>query len=499
MAGLAAAALPLPPAHALRHLEIRLPELDTSFTVDLDELTDASSLWSGDSDIAELDRATNGAIGRRLLEMFNAPMPISPAARAGLRMSVGSPLLRQALLVARTLIGVEGISDEERRDGRQLLEAIERAESGGTVTLRTLLKGLPGETASIDLGVALRAIRRLRGQQSRARDLLMRVPPATQDPALSSAGPQAVDQQLVRLPVPHRQDDLAISLLQPATSANGRLVLISHGLWDSPDSFAGWGRHLASHGYTVLLPQHPGSDQDQQQAMLSGQAEPPTPEELRFRPLDISAILDAAASGRLGGVGVLDTDHVVVLGHSWGATTAMQLAGLRFSSRQLAELCDQVWHPERNVSWALQCSFLSSADRASLADERVMAAVAVSPPLRLLFDRDAREAINGRLLLVSGSRDWVVPSDPEAINPFLTQDEDVGHRLVLAEAGDHFNLRGVREDGGVLRGLLLAWVNGAFANRDRARPGVNAPDLLPADGWGNSFIPLVNVTPALLR
>lgn len=54
-------------------------------------------------------------------------------------------------------------------------------------------------------------------------------------------------------------------------------MLISHGLWDSPASFEGWARHLASHGYTVLLPYHPGSDQSQQQAMLSGKVPPPVP------------------------------------------------------------------------------------------------------------------------------------------------------------------------------------------------------------------------------
>ena len=69
--------------------------------------------------------------------------------------------------------------------------------------------------------------------------------------------------------------------------------MISHGLWDDPESFEGWGEVLAAHGYTVLLPDHPGSDFNQQKAMLAGDAPPPGPEELRLRPLDVSALLDA--------------------------------------------------------------------------------------------------------------------------------------------------------------------------------------------------------------
>ena len=67
-------------------------------------------------------------------------------------------------------------------------------------------------------------------------------------------------------------------VIRPTPGANNRLVVISHGLWDGPESFEGWGRHLASHGYTVLLPRHPGSDRQQQSAMLSGKAPPPGPE-----------------------------------------------------------------------------------------------------------------------------------------------------------------------------------------------------------------------------
>ena len=74
-------------------------------------------------------------------------------------------------------------------------------------------------------------------------------------------------------------------------------MVISHGLWDDPESFEGWGEVLLQPG-TVLLPDHPGSDFNQQQSMLAGDHRP-GPEELRLRPLDVTALLDAIDQGQL--------------------------------------------------------------------------------------------------------------------------------------------------------------------------------------------------------
>ena len=154
--------------------------------------------------------------------------------------------------------------------------------------------------------------------------------------------------------------------------------------------------------------------------------------------------------------------------------------------------CDDPRNRNRNVSWILQCSFLQSADRAGGADPRIKAGVAVSPPARLLFDREAGRAIAGPLLLVSGSRDWVVPSGPEALVPMARLTQHVGgdHQLVMADGGDHFNLRSAFDDGGgILRGLLLSWVEKGF-EADAA----TTPTGLPPQGWGDERMRLVNVT-----
>jgi hypothetical protein len=101
------------------------------------------------------------------------------------------------------------------------------------------------------------------------------------------------------------------------------------------------------------------------------------------------------------------------------------------------------------------------------------------------------------VLLVSGSRDWVVPPDPEAIAP-MRWGRTLGNQLVLVQGGDHFNLRPEgAADGGVLGPLLLAWTEAAFAAGPSVHPAPGAPPLLREQGWGNGDLPMADVTSSL--
>ncbi|MBD2717987.1 dienelactone hydrolase [Synechococcus sp. FACHB-909] len=491
-AGLAA----VPPARALETIELKLPLVETTFSIRLAELSDPRALLAGNSDLAELDQATRGAIGRSLVDLFNAPLPLQALDVA--RQVVPSPLAQQALLLLSSLGGVDGLPADVSSD--TVLKVLDRAAGRGPLTMLGVLEAVPGRTASVDVGKGLFLLQRMNAQLLSANRLLEGGTAATPAPSLRDPGPLPVRRDTLTLPVAYRPQPLEVVVIRPTQQASGRLVAISHGLWDGPESFEGWARHLASHGYTVLLPRHPGSDRTQQQAMLSGKVPPPGPAELRLRPLDISALIDAAAAGKLGLPGGLDTGSVVVLGQSWGATTALQLAGARPTSQQLQKRCSNLQDPQRNLSWVLQCSFLGAIDQAALADPRVKAAVAVSPPMSLLFETGTIPVFQGRVLVVSGSRDWVVPPGPEAIAPMarvarLGKD---GHRLVLAGGGDHFNMGSPYDQGGgPLRGLLLAWVNGAFAAGPAVAPGPGGPALLPPGGWGGDGLPLVDVSDRL--
>lgn len=481
------------PAVALEELELRLPMVDTPLVVKLAELVDAQSLIAGSSDLAELDRATDGAIGTMVLQLFNHPIPLPAGVSRGLEGAVGSPLLHEALLATTALVKIDGIATD--LSGEALSEALSMSEQEGTVTLLNLLRAMPGTRASVDLGRAAFVLNRLHRHQKPAADLLARSQPVAADSEANRVGPFSVNRRELQLTVSHRSQPLRVVALLPRGKVPIGLVVISHGLWDAPVNFEGWGQYLASHGYAVLLPEHPGSDSTQQAAMLSGAIPPPAPEELGLRPLDITALLDAVAKDRLG-LGTLPSERAVVLGHSWGAITAMQLAGLKPSAGRLQRRCDNLDDPDLNVSWILQCSFLRAANASAVADRRVRGVVAVSPPLRLLFEHGASESMHARAVVVSGSKDWVVPFGPEALHPFQAVSEIRGHQLVLADGGTHFNLRpGPAADHAVLRGLMLTWVRQVLAAGEQARPATGAPPLLPATGWGDPQRPLIEATP----
>jgi len=489
------------PARAIETVRLRLPLLQTDFVVKVSELADPQRLLAGNSDLAELDRAMGGTLGPRISELFATPLPLQ--VKSVVQNSVGSPLLEQALLAVSALGQIDDLPPDA--DGSDIDEALRRAAGGsGKITLLAFLQALPGSTVRVDLEPALRSLKRLVRQQQAAINLAERLEPVPVAAALAAPGTVAPERLTAQVAVPHRKLPLDLVVLRPrgggasgsGGGGNGRLVVISHGLWDGPQNFEGWAGHLASHGYTVVLPLHPGSDHRQQQAMLSGKAAPPSPQELLDRPLDITALLNAAQAGAIPALAGARTDRVVAIGHSWGATTVLQLAAVRPATDALQRQCPNLKDPDRNMSWVLQCSFLRAADKGALADPRVIAVAAVSPPLRLIFDHGASSRMTARGLLVSGSHDWVVPPVPEALEPFATA-TDLGNQLVLVKGGDHFNLRGpAAAGGGPLRALLLAWSEAAFAAGDRVRPTPGAAPLLAPGAWGDAELPLVPVSRA---
>jgi predicted dienelactone hydrolase len=209
----------------------------------------------------------------------------------------------------------------------------------------------------------------------------------------------------------------------------------------------------------VFLPRHPGSDINQQAAMLAGKAPPPDPKEFLRRPDEVRAVLDALDAGTMPGAESIRAQAVTFIGHSWGGTTALQLAGARSLPAALWQDCKERESPQRNISWVLQCTFLPAATNASLADPRIVRVAAVSPPQGLVFAAGLVD-LKVPVLLVSGSRDFVVPSEPEALLPYALYPQGL-KQLVVAEGGTHFNLPALAtSNGGPLRLLLLRWVQG---------------------------------------
>lgn len=216
------------------------------------------------------------------------------------------------------------------------------------------------------------------------------------------------------------------------------LIVISHGLGSDLTTFAYLAEHLASHGFAVAVPEHPGSSARQINALLRGlDSDVTPPEELIDRPLDIKFLLDRLAQ-RYGKK--IDTNNVGAIGQSFGAYTTLALAGAELNWKSLEDDCstlDSSW----NLSWLIQCLALqlpTSNARESLQEDRIKAAIAINPLVSSIFGRESLSEIDIPVMLVSGSDDPITPALTEQIVPF-TWLTTADKYLLLLQGGTHFS------------------------------------------------------------
>jgi len=221
------------------------------------------------------------------------------------------------------------------------------------------------------------------------------------------------------------------------------VVVISHGLGSDRTTFRYLAEHLASHGFAVAVPEHPGSNAQQFQALISGTvSEVAAPSEFVDRPLDIKYLLDdltrrARSDPRYGR---LNLEQVGVLGQSFGGYTVLALAGAPINFEQLQKDCGvQALDSTFNLSVLLQCR-ANALPRLnySLQDPRVKAIVAIDPIDSAVLGQAGFEQISIPTMMVAGSADTLAPALPEQIQPF-TWLKTPDRYLVLIGRGTHFS------------------------------------------------------------
>ncbi|HGY5552553.1 MAG TPA: alpha/beta hydrolase family protein, partial [Prochlorococcus sp.] len=311
------------PAIALERLVFNVPVLDVQIDFELGEAKSAGDLIEVNPDFVEFDRATDGAFLLLLEELFNTRLSVQ--IEKVVEESVGQPLLEQALMAVSKVAQVEGLPQDN--SGRMLFEALARTSKSSQPTILGLLRQIPGQTASINLSKLVDYLARLKRNQLQSHLIAEKEASMQIEPQLRMPLSGSWIRKQVAFRTPHRPKPIQVVVIQPKASSNGRLVVISHGLWESPNDLQGWAEYLSVNGYTVLLPEHQGSDLNQQKVMLAGYQPPPGPQELRLRALDVTALLTAIETDDLLPGSSLNTTEVAVVGHSWGATTAIQLAG----------------------------------------------------------------------------------------------------------------------------------------------------------------------------
>lgn len=259
---------------------------------------------------------------------------------------------------------------------------------------------------------------------------------------LLQSGYHSYQKQVLTLNDRRRRRRFPVDLYLPQTTVGqGKnkglpLIVISHGLGSDRSTFQYFAQHLASHGFAVAVPEHPGSSSRQIQALLSGFANDVTPpRELIDRPLDISFMLDELTK-KYGTQ--LDTNNVGIIGQSFGGYTALALAGAKLNFAELDYQCsnlDDSW----NLSLLLQCLALElPGGKFDLQDERITSAIAINPLTSAIFGRSGFEQIDIPVMLVSGSADPITPALTEQIRPF-TWLNTANKYLVLLNSGTHFS------------------------------------------------------------
>ncbi|BAY82816.1 putative dienelactone hydrolase [Calothrix parasitica NIES-267] len=234
-----------------------------------------------------------------------------------------------------------------------------------------------------------------------------------------------------------------VDIYLPGTTKTSPVVVISHGLGSDRTSFAYLAEYLASRGFVVAVPEHPGSNAQQLQALLGGIADTVTePREFVDRPLDVKYILDYME--RLSNSDSeykqrFNMEQVGVIGQSFGGYTALALAGAEINFDNLQKSCP-VNENTLNVSLLLQCQALSLPESDyQLSDPRIKAAVAINPVDSSVYGQEGLSKINIPVMIVAGTADNVAPAYPEQIVPFtwLTNENKY---LVLMNGGTHFSV-----------------------------------------------------------
>jgi predicted dienelactone hydrolase len=229
----------------------------------------------------------------------------------------------------------------------------------------------------------------------------------------------------------------------PQTWRSGKtpVVILSHGLGSRPEDFKDIAEHLASYGFVVAMPQHPGSDLLQKQALINGfSREVFDVQEFIDRPKDMSFMIDELERRNRGEfAGRLDLENVGVAGHSFGGYAALAVAGAEIRLDYLKEICDRPFSGI-NVSLLLQCRALDvSFPTYQFRDPRVKAVLAKNPVNSTIFGQTGLAQIQIPTMIVGGNFDPATPFVLEQVRAF-TWLTTPNKYLGLAEGQAHVNL-----------------------------------------------------------
>ena len=328
-----------------------------------------------------------------------------------------------------------------------LRAAVVQAAASEGINFIEFLKRFP-TNVRLDLGELLKLVKQVSNAEADTREFIASLP---QDNAvksklknvidLSQPGAYQVVEQTWEFYDRSRQRNLVTDLYLPQGKTNTiPVVTISNGLGAKRDRFEQLANYLASYGFAVVVPDHPGSDRQRQKAFLKGlYQENFDATDFSDRPRDISFILDELEQLNITSFdNKLDLKRVGIFGYSIGGTTALSLAGAEVDFQRLERECAKPLNL-LNISTLYQCRALELPQQErSLKDERIQAVFAFVPFGNSLFNPQQLNETSLPVLFQVVDRDFLTSLLEEQIPLFEAFGND--SYLVISEKLPHSNV-----------------------------------------------------------
>jgi len=385
----------------------------------------------------------------QLRHILTTPLPLDPQqTRQFLRTTAGKKLVRHLV----TLIQQNTSNESVLAMRVALMQATAQPQG---LTLLNVLKQFPNESMEIDLDHGIQLITAWQDLQHRTNQAIAQIHQQAQRDAtlvsrntsalsaeLDQPGPFAWEQQTFTFTDRPRDRSILVDLYLPLIQAPRPVIVISHGLGSDRSTLAYLAQHLASYGFGVVVPEHPGSNWPRLQAFLAGDVgHLMLPQEFIDRPQDITYVLDQLERLSQPGEslqGRLNLNRIGMVGQSLGGYTVLALAGATPNFAAVGENCPS-WRDSLNLSLVLQCQAqtLTQPDR-PLVDPRVKAAIAISPIGSQIFGPESLAQIRLPVMMMAGSADTLAPPLAEQIQPFrwLTTADKY---LAVVQGGNHYS------------------------------------------------------------
>lgn len=334
-----------------------------------------------------------------------------------------------------------------------ILKTVTSPESNN---LLNLLKNFPTDI-KLDLPEIIDLLQRINSTERAGQNLITALAKQTSNKQnltnnwdnLGVLGTFSVKQQTITFYDESRDRTLVSDFYLPQTTESQiPLIVISNGLGAQRTRFNELGNYLASYGFAVLIPEHPGSDYQRQREFIQGlHQENFAAGDYLERPKDISFLLDRLSttqgdtSKQLDNIDTsqLDTSNVGVFGYSIGGTTALSLAGAKLDFVQLANDCNQTLDLT-NISRLYQCRALEintqKYEPDQLADRRIKAVYLFVPFGKSLFSPQSLQQIETPILWQVVDRDFLTSLSKEQV-PLYNNLQNSDRYFVLSENLPH--------------------------------------------------------------